>query len=58
MNAGWLRTPEGEAYATSVHAVNRIGHVDEIADVIAFAASPGASFMTGSTLDATGGGNL
>ncbi|MGI5273228.1 SDR family NAD(P)-dependent oxidoreductase [Nonomuraea sp. CA-218870] len=58
VNAGWLRTPEGEAYAKSVHAVNRIGHVDEIAEVIAFAASPGASFVTGRTLDATGGANL
>ncbi|MDA0634315.1 SDR family oxidoreductase [Nonomuraea sp. MCN248] len=58
LNAGWLHTPEGQAYAKSVHAVNRIGRADEIAEVIAFAASPGASFMTGRTLDATGGGNL
>lgn len=58
VNAGWLHTPEGREYTASVHAVNRIGEADEIADVIAFAASPGAGFMTGGTLDATGGGNL
>ncbi|MFG1948852.1 SDR family NAD(P)-dependent oxidoreductase [Nonomuraea sp. NPDC048826] len=58
VNADWLSTPEGEAFAKSVHAVNRVGRADEIAEVIAFAASPGASFMTGRTLDATGGANL
>ncbi|GAA3675610.1 SDR family oxidoreductase [Nonomuraea antimicrobica] len=58
-NASWLRgNPEGQAYAASRHALNRVGHVDEIAGVVAFAASPDASFVTGTTLDATGGGNL
>ncbi|WP_336210847.1 SDR family NAD(P)-dependent oxidoreductase [Nonomuraea sp. LPB2021202275-12-8] len=59
VNAGWLRgNPEGEAYAASRHALARVGQVDEIAGVVAFAASPEASFITGTTLDATGGGNL
>ncbi|WP_049559972.1 SDR family NAD(P)-dependent oxidoreductase [Nonomuraea sp. SBT364] len=59
INASWLRdNPEGEAHAASYHAVNRVGRPEEIADVVAFAASPQASFMTGTTLDATGGGNL
>ncbi|MFB9622217.1 SDR family NAD(P)-dependent oxidoreductase [Nonomuraea helvata] len=59
VNAGWLRgNPEAEAYAASRHAVNRIGRVDEIANAVAFVASPEASFITGSTIDATGGGNL
>jgi NAD(P)-dependent dehydrogenase (short-subunit alcohol dehydrogenase family) len=58
-NAGWLRgDPEARAYAASRHAVNRVGHADEIADVVAFAASPQAGFVTGTTIDATGGGNL
>ncbi|TMR90295.1 SDR family NAD(P)-dependent oxidoreductase [Nonomuraea basaltis] len=59
VNASWLRgNPEAQAYAASRHAVNRIGHVDEIAAVVAFAASREAGFVTGTTLDATGGGNL
>ncbi|WP_431932308.1 hypothetical protein [Nonomuraea jabiensis] len=32
--------------------------MDEIANAVAFVASPEASFITGSTIDATGGGNL
>ncbi|MEV4370847.1 SDR family oxidoreductase [Nonomuraea sp. NPDC049637] len=58
VNAGWLTDPEARAYAASRHALNRIGEPGEIADVVAFAASPAASFITGTTLDATGGGNL
>ncbi|MFC4119107.1 SDR family NAD(P)-dependent oxidoreductase [Nonomuraea zeae] len=58
VNAAWLRDPGAAAYAASRHALNRIGHVDEIAAAVAFTASPGASFITGTTIDATGGGNL
>ncbi|MFF0869179.1 SDR family NAD(P)-dependent oxidoreductase [Nonomuraea sp. NPDC003560] len=58
VNAGWLSEPGARAYAASRHALNRIGEPGEIADVVAFAASPAASFITGTTLDATGGGNL
>jgi 3-oxoacyl-[acyl-carrier protein] reductase len=59
VNAGWLRgDPEARAYAASRHALNRVGEADEIANVVAFAASPESSFITGTTLDATGGGNL
>ncbi|MEV0823824.1 SDR family NAD(P)-dependent oxidoreductase [Nonomuraea rubra] len=58
-NAGWLRgDPEAQARAAGRHAVNRVGRADEIADVVAFAASPQAGFVTGTTIDATGGGNL
>ncbi|MEV1171819.1 SDR family oxidoreductase [Nonomuraea sp. NPDC049784] len=58
-NAAWLRgNPEAEKYAAGRHALNRIGQVDEIANAVAFVASPEASFITGSTIDATGGGNL
>jgi NAD(P)-dependent dehydrogenase (short-subunit alcohol dehydrogenase family) len=35
--------------------MKRLAHVDEIADCIAFVASPMASFMTGSALLADGG---
>lgn len=56
-NASWL-DEGGRAYAASRHAVNRVGRPEEIADTIGFLASPQASFITGTTIDATGGGNL
>ncbi|MBB3730289.1 MULTISPECIES: SDR family NAD(P)-dependent oxidoreductase [Nonomuraea] len=56
-NASWL-DEGGRAYAASRHAVNRVGEPHEIADAIGFLASPQASFITGTTIDATGGGNL
>ncbi|MCK2213498.1 SDR family oxidoreductase [Actinomadura sp. ATCC 31491] len=58
-NAAWLRgDPEAAAYAASRHALGRVGRPEEIAGAVAFLASPQASFITGSTIDATGGGNL
>lgn len=58
-NAAWLRgDPAARAYAASRHALNRIGRVEEIAAAVSFTASPDASFITGTTIDATGGGNL
>ncbi|MCG5216658.1 SDR family oxidoreductase [Streptosporangium soli] len=58
-NAAWLRgDPDATAYAAARHAVNRIGTPEEIAAAVAFAASSEASFITGSTIDATGGANL
>ncbi|MFI7125678.1 SDR family oxidoreductase [Nonomuraea sp. NPDC050153] len=54
----------GSAFAVRAD-LGRQGHVlverlkdDEIANAVAFVASPEASFITGSTIDATGGGNL
>ncbi|WP_328815847.1 SDR family NAD(P)-dependent oxidoreductase [Nonomuraea cypriaca] len=59
VNAAWLRgDPEARAYAESRHALNRLGEVDEIAAAVSFTASRDASFITGTTIDATGGGNL
>jgi 3-oxoacyl-[acyl-carrier protein] reductase len=42
----WLRT---------LVPMQRAGHVDEVAKVVAFVASDDASYMTGSTLDVNGG---
>jgi 3-oxoacyl-[acyl-carrier protein] reductase len=36
-------------------ALNRLGKPEEIASVIAFLASPGASYITGQTIGADGG---
>ncbi|MBP2238832.1 NAD(P)-dependent dehydrogenase (short-subunit alcohol dehydrogenase family) [Sinorhizobium kostiense] len=40
---------------TDLHALGRIGTVDEVAAAILFLASPGASYVTGAVLDANGG---
>src|SRR5690606_24279243 len=57
VNAEWLHTPDGQAYAQSVHALGRPGRAEEIAEVIAFAAGHGARFRTGPARDASGGVN-
>ena len=38
-------------------ALNRYGHVDDIAAMVAFVASPDASYITGSNLTVDGGMN-
>ncbi|MFE0102025.1 SDR family oxidoreductase [Streptomyces sp. NPDC059009] len=59
VNAGWLRgNPEAEAHAASLAALGRIGRPDDVADIVAFLASPDARWVTGRTIDATGGAGL
>ncbi|MFI6325640.1 SDR family NAD(P)-dependent oxidoreductase [Nonomuraea sp. NPDC050556] len=55
----WLHEdPAAYDFAASRHALARVGTPEEIADVVAFAVSDAARFVTGTTLDATGGANL
>jgi NAD(P)-dependent dehydrogenase (short-subunit alcohol dehydrogenase family) len=58
MNAGWLRSEEGQAAAISVSPLGRVGRADDIANVIAFLASPAAQWTTGQVIDASGGYRL
>ena len=58
MNAGWLRTPQGQRAAASAAALGRAGEPEEIADVAAFLASPESRWMTGAYLDVSGGSLL
>jgi NAD(P)-dependent dehydrogenase (short-subunit alcohol dehydrogenase family) len=59
VNAGWLRgDAEAQAHAASLAALGRIGQPEDIADIVAFLASDDARWVTGRTIDATGGAGL
>ena len=54
-----LNPAEGELYDRNVKnaSLGRVGQPEEIAAIVGFLASPGASFMTGSIVTADGGSN-
>lgn len=54
---GPIRTAMGDPSAAGLTAMKRLGEPEEVASVIAFIASPEASYMTGSTVRVDGGVN-
>lgn len=59
MNAWWLRADEAARAATAARSpLNRLGVPDDVAGIVAFLASADAGWVTGQTLDATGGALL
>lgn len=58
MNAQWLGDTEARAGAEAMSVFSRLGHADDVADVIAFLASHEARWTTGQAVDATGGARL
>lgn len=58
VNASWLHTPEGRKFAVDMSALRRVGEPTDIADIVAFTASPDGRWVTGQILDATGGSHL
>ncbi|MFB9326679.1 SDR family oxidoreductase [Paenibacillus aurantiacus] len=58
VNAAWLRTPEGQAHASGMSALGRVGEPSDIADVVAFLVSADGRWVTGQMVDATGGSHL
>lgn len=58
MNAEWLANPEARAGAEGMSVFSRLGHPDDVADVITFLASRDARWTTGQVIDATGGARL
>ncbi|AZM91103.1 MULTISPECIES: SDR family oxidoreductase [Streptomyces] len=55
LNAAWLADPAARAHAASRSVFNRVGTPEEVADVVAFLASPDSRWVTGQHLSATGG---
>lgn len=53
--APWLADEQMSAQAAAWSAFNRIGAPDDIADVVAFLASPDSRWVTGQFIDASGG---
>lgn len=59
INNHWLRNnPMAWAYAAGSSVFRRIGQPADIADVVAFIASTDARWISGQTIDATGGAQL
>jgi NAD(P)-dependent dehydrogenase (short-subunit alcohol dehydrogenase family) len=59
MTASWLKDNEAAAKEVAgICALGRVGETRDIADVVAFLASDGARWITGTTIDATGGQQL
>ncbi|WP_328300739.1 SDR family oxidoreductase [Streptomyces sp. NBC_00435] len=55
LNAAWLADPAARAHAASRSVFDRLGTPEEVADVVAFLASPDSRWVTGQHLSVTGG---
>ena len=54
----FTKTDEGRGYAMGMQALQRIGHADDVADVVTFLASDSARWVTGDTVQVGGGSKL
>jgi NAD(P)-dependent dehydrogenase (short-subunit alcohol dehydrogenase family) len=54
----WLADPEAAREAAAYSVFDAVGQPEDVADVVAFVASNDARWVTGQTLDATGGSRL
>ncbi|WP_225827595.1 SDR family oxidoreductase [Streptomyces naphthomycinicus] len=55
MTAAYTRVPEVVAGLESITALGRLGEPDDVADVVAFLAGPQGRWVTGQTVDVSGG---
>ncbi|MFD8098888.1 SDR family oxidoreductase [Nocardia fluminea] len=55
MNAWLIDNPDGQREASSNVALGRVGHPADIADIVSYLVSDDARWITGQTLDASGG---
>jgi 3-oxoacyl-[acyl-carrier protein] reductase len=56
--SSFVRSDEGRGYTLGMQALQRIGHSDDVADVVAFLASDTARWVTGDTIQAGGGSKI
>ena len=56
--SSFTKTDAGRDYAMGMQALKRIGKAEDIADVVAFLASDGARWITGTTIRVDGGSKL
>ncbi|HTO66335.1 MAG TPA: SDR family oxidoreductase [Bradyrhizobium sp.] len=54
----FAKTDEGREYALKIQALQRIGHADDVGDVVTFLASDSARWVTGDTVQVGGGSKL
>jgi 3-oxoacyl-[acyl-carrier protein] reductase len=54
----FARTDEGRQFTLGMQALQRIGHPDDVADVVAFLASDASRWVTGDTIQVGGGSKL
>ena len=58
MNASWIRSDAGKEMLLSRQAIKRIGMPPDIADAVAFLASPDSRWVTAQRIEASGGSSL
>ena len=54
----FTKTDEGREYALKMQVLQRIGHADDVGDVVTFLASDSARWVTGDTVQVGGGSKL
>jgi 3-oxoacyl-[acyl-carrier protein] reductase len=55
MTAGYFSDPKVLQHATDRQPFGRLGHADEVADVVLFLCSPASNWITGESLNVSGG---
>ncbi|WP_034482658.1 SDR family NAD(P)-dependent oxidoreductase [Actinomadura oligospora] len=55
MTAGYFAIPEAAAGLASITALGRLGEPEDVSDVVGFLAGPDARYITGQTIDVSGG---
>jgi NAD(P)-dependent dehydrogenase (short-subunit alcohol dehydrogenase family) len=55
MTSGLVNNAESQTFVLSTQALKRIGKAGEVADVVAFLAGPRAGWITGQTIEVSGG---
>jgi 3-oxoacyl-[acyl-carrier protein] reductase len=56
--SSFVRSDEGRQFTLSMQALQRVGHADDVADVIAFLSSDASRWVTGDTVQVGGGSKL